>query len=751
MSSRTIEYPGIELNEIDRSGYEKEDYSLPNASICFVAGFADQGQEYEINWINTIETFKEKFGIPTNEYESYLYNAAYEILNRNGVCLAVRLPYKNESTDQYNFVEYKVNGDNQKPNNPIEIDNDSNYSSLLSADSFLTSYLNLNITNYGKSDLSVLDNYMTNSNNGAKPNTIRIYDITRQQYKRFDNYDGCVKTNMQIDSDEIRKNTNDCLGIVPVLITPANALFFQNSISVDTLSAAYYNQIGYFKSLDVSDILLSFDDLMQHTMLPLSSLSTEYSNGYDQPSLSQKASLGFPLINYNSYNHFDTKWLKCIGVAVFMAYADQENDGKLNFQLLESFVGSLDKTAKDPVTNENMFIDSIVNSQSQFIRLFSNVNRKFLESASTLAMSQTSAISLGFYKKQCEKNISYVDSIMNPLTRVLDNAGNKNTLPLDIVVDAGMSNIARVAKNAQTINADIYPNMADLSVNWRTSDNIDGWSTLLKKFDTFTKYTRKDCLFLADGLRDFCLDGNSKIVRSTNYANTVTNSIIPKLQKMVGVLNSSYSAGYCNWYYQQDYSGFNNYFWCPPSIKTSGVCILCDTYFHPWSAPAGQVRGVLNDVIDTAFTPQEADAGKIYSNQWNYAMNYPIDGIVIEGQKTFQTNKTALDRINVRRLMLYLQKRVIRIARKFVYEQNTEYTRQLFVDTIRPIFEDAVNGSGIRDYAIKCDDEINTPEVIENNEMRCRIAVRPVKTLEYLVLDFIVSRQTANVNEEVLR
>ena len=101
--------------------------------------------------------------------------------------------------------------------------------------------------------------------------------------------------------------------------------------------------------------------------------------------------------------------------------------------------------------------------------------------------------------------------------------------------------------------------------------------------------------------------------------------------------------------------------------------------------------------------------------------------------------------------MLDLEKKVKRIAKRFVYEQNTEYTRQLFVDTIRPIFEDAVNGSGIRDYAIKCDDEINTPQVIENNELRCRIALRPVKSLEFLVIDLIATRQSANVSEEVLR
>ena len=87
--------------------------------------------------------------------------------------------------------------------------------------------------------------------------------------------------------------------------------------------------------------------------------------------------------------------------------------------------------------------------------------------------------------------------------------------------------------------------------------------------------------------------------------------------------------------------------------------------------------------------------------------------------------------------MLDLEKKVARVAKAFVYEGNTPYLRQRFVDTIRPILEDAVSGDGIRDYAIKCDDELNTIQVIENNEMRCKIAVRPVKVADWIVVDFI--------------
>ena len=100
--------------------------------------------------------------------------------------------------------------------------------------------------------------------------------------------------------------------------------------------------------------------------------------------------------------------------------------------------------------------------------------------------------------------------------------------------------------------------------------------------------------------------------------------------------------------------------------------------------------------------------------------------------------------------MLDLEKKTIRVARHFLYEGNTEWLRQQFVDQITPIFEDAVAEDGILDYAIKCDEELNTEQTIENHELHCKIGIKPVKSLEYICLTFIVTRQGANVQEEVM-
>ena len=763
MSSRRNQNPGVEINEIDRSAYGKVDYSLPNSPTVFVAGFASKGEDYAIQWINSRSTLDDTYGQPTNEFEQYFYDAIYEVLNRGGTCIASKLPYKNPAKDQYNFTEFSLTFStlSSHSNDVLSILN-ANDNSLTSCIEIKSSVPNANRLSYsGYQPISKFDEFLTKQAKVTR-DTIRIYDVTRAQYSKLVDCQGTF-----ISSD-IDAKENDFLGIVPVIVTPANALFFQSMLdfNISSISAAArpakFNQTASFTSLANKHVTVDMSQISSYLLVPIQSqidvgedTTPSREQWISQESLSKMASDTFPLINYSGEDHYQQSDMKKIGVAVFKAFQDADNNGKINFQLLESFVGSLDPRERDPITKSSIFIDDIVNEQSQFIRLFSNANQDQLTRASTLVMSQQEVVSLGFYKVDCRKIIDYSESILQPLNQILVNAQNPYTLPLDIVIDAGMSNIAQLAyaydSDRKQIDVDAMPKVSYYS-SWKLEDRSStiGWRAILKKYDDFCKYTRKDCMLIADGLRPFCLDGDVKIVRKTKPQNTVSNAIVPKLKFMSNVFDSSYSAGYCNWFYQQDRST-TDFIWLPPSIKMAGVYIYCDTYFQPWSAPAGLTRGVLTDVVDVAFTPNEDEAGKIYSAQWNYAMNYPLDGIVVEGHKTFQTQRTALDRVNVRRLMLYLEKQTVRIARRFVYESNTPYLRQSFVDAVRPIYEDAVHREGLREYAIKCDDELNTAQAIENNELRCRIAVKPTKVVDFIVIDLIATRQSASVSEEVLR
>lgn len=137
----------------------------------------------------------------------------------------------------------------------------------------------------------------------------------------------------------------------------------------------------------------------------------------------------------------------------------------------------------------------------------------------------------------------------------------------------------------------------------------------------------------------------------------------------------------------------------------------------------------------------------IYDKCWNYAINYPNDGIVLEGQKTLQTKPSALDRVNVRRLMLRLERAVGQSARWFLYEGNTAYTRQRLIDAIDPYFRQAKVGGGLYDYKLICDDSVNTPETIDANELHLKCMIKPTKTIEYILVDFIVGSTGASWEE----
>lgn len=574
---------------------------------------------------------------------------------------------------------------------------------------------------------------------------------------------------------------------MPVLVGSVNSMFYRGLISsevdIDDNGAEVSKGIFDFQPVtdfapSPADPALSVDNVPDsidaygpaNFSLPLSA-STIYGE-----SVSKTAALSFPAITTLRPGTVEQRYTKRLGLAVFMAYRDDANESKISFKLVEAFSGQLDRHAVDDDTGASDYIIDKVNRESQYVNIFSTVDQNNIAAAKVTYAPPQKARSLGFYAEETFKHIDYIESIMRPLSRIFDRLQDPNQIRIDIVADAGLTNLAQFAydykdaggdredtkprldgvqqQQKAMYNADVYPfieNADGTERPWQhDGDEIPRqWYAVMAKFNDFCKNIRRDCIFIADGFRPFVLTGNEKFARLTNIhtCGTPTPRLIKNIRKMT-VLDSSYSAGYSNWFYCPD-RRTGDFFWFPPSIKVAGVYTYNDAYGHVWSAPAGLTRGVVRGAVDVAFNPYRDEAGEIYKQAWNYAVSYPMAGVVIEGQKTMQLQKTALDRVNVRRLMLYLEKTVVSVARRFLYEGNTAYNRQRFVDQITPIFEDAVQGDGILQYRIRCDDELNTPEIIDNNEMRCLIGVIPVKTMEWIVCNFVVGNQSADVAELV--
>lgn len=792
-SIRTITSPGIQVNEIDRSQYaNKVDYSIARSPNIFVCGFADSGENYSVQWINSQQTLNDTYGTPKNEPERYFYNACLEILNRSSTVLAAKLPYFNASKDRYTYTTFKIE------DTLSSIDSNDTLSTLFDFDKSIKSFLTISSdpSSSGKISLSEFDKLITGEEQG-KLNTIKVVNLKQNQYNSITA--NCIKTNvsalgltdeknnLSIEQDNIKFiNTNDCLGYVPIIISPYQALHLQNILNnsdkISSLSNDFINLISTVTTIKVNDEKMDKADGLASDMFFYKSddISVDEAsllsifNNTDQCSfkfstnepeieytLSEELIRLFPNIDFINETTINRQYLKYIGVAIVQLYIDDANNSRISYNIVETFFGSLDKNAKDPITNESIFIDNIVNKNSQYINMFTNIQQSLIQKTDLVKVNTQTGVSLGFYKADCVKCILPQESILKPLNNILNSIQDINVVPINIIIDAGVSNIAQYLTNelnklssSDTLE-DKYKKCLNVNlsyIDWKIDDIYKNsiWKTVIQKFDNFCKNIRKDCMFIADGPRPFCIEGQSKIIRKTKPSNTIQKSILPKL-KYMNVINSSYTAGYCNWFLCIDnYSG--NSYWCPPSIKTVGVYCTTDNYFHTWDAPAGLIRGkVTNDVYDIAFNPTDDDCGKIYSTCWNYALSFPMNGIIVEGQRTFQTNRTALDRVNVRRLMLYLERVVRQQAKFFVYEQNTPYTRQRFIDTLKPIFDNVVTGSGILQYVIVCDETNNTPTTIDNNELHCAIAVKPVKSIEFIVVNLIATNQSANIFEEVLR
>ena len=221
------------------------------------------------------------------------------------------------------------------------------------------------------------------------------------------------------------------------------------------------------------------------------------------------------------------------------------------------------------------------------------------------------------------------------------------------------------------------------------------------------------------------------IYDSTDYS--VTN--IATVTDQAEGRNSNYAATYWPWVQTND-SQTGAYRWIPPSVVMAGIYAFNDKVAAPWFAPAGLNRGGLSNVIEvkTRLTHDERDT--LYTGRINPIATFPGQGATVFGQKTLQAKPSALDRINVRRLMIAVKKYIASSTRYLVFENNTAATRNRFLSIVNPYLESIQQRNGLYAFRVVMDDTNNTPDVIDRNMMVGEIYLQPAKTAEFIVLDF---------------
>ena len=228
--------------------------------------------------------------------------------------------------------------------------------------------------------------------------------------------------------------------------------------------------------------------------------------------------------------------------------------------------------------------------------------------------------------------------------------------------------------------------------------------------------TRGDCIAVVD-LED--------------YGATVSN-----VTAAAATVNTSYAATYWPWLQTQSATGKN--VWIPASVVIPGVYAFTDGAAAPWFAPAGLTRGGIGDVIQAERKLTRTQRDTLYNANVNPIATFPGAGINVFGQKTLQKKKSALDRVNVRRLLIDLKKFVGDVSRNLVFEQNTTATRNAFLAQVNPYLESVVQRQGLYAFRVVMDDTNNTADVIDRNQLIGQIYIQPAKTVEFIVLDFTI-------------
>jgi hypothetical protein len=246
---------------------------------------------------------------------------------------------------------------------------------------------------------------------------------------------------------------------------------------------------------------------------------------------------------------------------------------------------------------------------------------------------------------------------------------------------------------------------------------------------------RKDCVAVISPHR-------ADVVDITN-TDTQTDNILEFFSSLSSSSYAVFDSGY-----KYTYDRFNDKFrYIPCNPDVAGLMVRTSIVAYPWFSPAGQQRGILNNAIKLAYNPSKAQRDQLYPLRVNSIVNQPGVGILLFGDKTALGYASAFDRINVRRLFLTVEQALERSAQAQLFELNDEITRANFRNIVEPYLRDVQAKRGLYGFLVVCDASNNTPDVIDNNEFRADIYLKPAKSINYVTLTFVATRTGVSFEE----
>jgi hypothetical protein len=482
------------------------------------------------------------------------------------------------------------------------------------------------------------------------------------------------------------------------------------------------------------------------------------------------------IARYPNYDFSDDAFNDCLKLFVYRLNTSPylQDAITLDYSTVEAYVGSLYSRRKqnDPrggrlvSFNLENRVDKNINSR---IRMFVNPNisetgdwldelgrptKKVRVSEGAKAMwCHSTYVPLSV--DNTNKNIGDLKLKLDRVFQTYDLTENESRF-IDIICEAGLGTI-NVGLSSSFQNASIASDMRGHFDDTRDVDISSlkvipkNWRAFYQEYDVvrqayvdiqrlFRNYAnnRKNHVFVSDPLRYIFVKGKNAKTEDNRAFNFVDDILRPLNVTYAQVKRSTYMATYPNWLRRYD-AGSDEFTWLPPSGFV-GKVILNTRKNAPWLAPAGFNYGRISGVVDMAINPNQRQRDLLYRSSYNPIVNFPREGMVVYGQKTFINYQTAFDRLNVRNLFLWLEKTTSTILNSFVFEPNTISTRNRVVLRLAPLFERAKVREGLYDYRIVCDERNNTAESIDRNELRVALYIQPVRSAEFILADFVATR-----------
>ena len=285
---------------------------------------------------------------------------------------------------------------------------------------------------------------------------------------------------------------------------------------------------------------------------------------------------------------------------------------------------------------------------------------------------------------------------------------------------------------------DIFTNPQEIDIDFVI--NGPGLGTILESQAKANKAvalaeSRKDCIAVISAHRGNVIDVQNSATQTTNIASFFDS-----------VTSSSYAVFDSG--YKYTFDRFNNKFvYIPCNADVAGLMARTSFTSFPWFSPAGEQRGTLNNAVKLAYSPSKEQRDTLYKSRVNPIVNLPGTGVTLYGDKTALSYASAFDRINVRRLFLVVEKSLESSANSTLFEFNDATTRANFVNIVEPYLRDVQAKRGLFDFRVICDETNNTPDVIDNNEFRADIFLKPTRSINYVTLTFVATRTGISFEE----